>query len=55
MTDDSDGLEPEDDELLVGAPYHVYPVNKGHEVEGEPCWCKPRVEGRLIIHNDVPA
>lgn len=57
MTDDRDA-KPENDELLVGAPYHVYPVGKGHEVEGGPtCWCKPKVEedGRLIIHNDQVA
>lgn len=53
----SDSLDPapENDPLLAGAPYHVYPANEGHEVEGQPCWCNPRIEenGRLIIYNQA--
>jgi hypothetical protein len=34
-------------------PIHVYPVNSGHLVDGETCWCQPIVERWprvLVIH-----
>ncbi len=33
---------------------HVYPVNdlRDHETENGPaCWCKPEVDGDVVIHN----
>lgn len=50
-------ISGDDDPLLIGAPYHVYPVGEGHEVDGAPCWCKPQVvrepgwTAPMIVHN----
>lgn len=34
---------------------HVYPIDdlKPHDLEGVACWCRPRVEDDLIIHNSM--
>ncbi len=41
------------DELL---PYHVYPINdlREHSTDTDkPCWCKPREEDGIIVHNSM--
>lgn len=32
---------------------HVYPLNdlRDHITEGADCWCRPTIDGDLVIHN----
>lgn len=36
-------------------PYHVVPINdlREHCSDGEQCWCKPREEDGVIVHNSM--
>lgn len=35
--------------------YHVYPVNdlRDHSVNGKHCWCRPKIDGFVVIHNSM--
>lgn len=35
--------------------FHVYPLNdlREHEISDKPCWCKPRIEDGIVIHNSM--
>lgn len=36
--------------------YHVVPINdlRDHRVESdEQCWCKPRIEDGVVVHNSM--
>lgn len=36
--------------------FHVYPLNdlRDHSTEtGRPCWCRPREEDGVIVHNSM--
>jgi hypothetical protein len=38
------------------AALHVVPIDdlREHSTDSDkPCWCKPEIEGRLIIHNSM--
>lgn len=33
--------------------FHVYPINdlREHVTDGKPCWCHPREDEGVIVHN----
>jgi hypothetical protein len=35
--------------------FHVYPINdfREHITEGVGCWCNPRIEDDIIVHNSM--
>lgn len=35
--------------------HHIYPANdlKEHNIDDENCWCRPKIEGVLVIHNSL--
>lgn len=39
-----------------GKPYwHVYPIDheEDHSLVGTSCWCRPKVRGSVVIHNNL--
>ncbi|MCB7127972.1 MAG: hypothetical protein J3T61_00335 [Candidatus Brocadiales bacterium] len=34
---------------------HVYPINdaKEHDLNGDGCWCHPRVTDGVVVHNSL--
>ena len=43
------------DNKVLGVLQHVYPLNdlKEHNTESSNCWCNPRIEDGVMIHNSL--
>lgn len=38
-----------------GGPSHSYPLDdlREHDVDGDNCWCRPTLNGIVLVHNSL--